>query len=195
MRVKGIKEDFIMIMIISFLGFIVEEIWMLFRYSTLDNRNMFFPFLLGYGLFVVLLYHIVGIPKKIFNKYKFDKTKSFIVYMIICFFLVSIGEILLGFFVEKTGHFYYWNYSSIPLHFTKYTSVPTSLGFALIITLFMNYAYVPLLKKIKKNDKKIPIFVIVFIMCLLVLDFNFSFKKMYNNRGRNTVWSIHLRKR
>ena len=83
--------------------------------------------------------------------------------MIICFFLVSIGEILLGFFVEKTGHFYYWNYSSIPLHFTKYTSVPTSLGFALIITLFMNYAYVPLLKKIKKNDKKIPIFVIVFI--------------------------------
>ena len=59
----------------------------------------------------------------------------------------------------------------------------------------MNYAYVPLLKKIKKNDKKIPIFVIVFIMCLLVLDFNFSFKKMYNNKGRNTVWSIQLRKR
>lgn len=194
MRVKGIKEDSIMIMIISFLGFIVEELWMLFRYSIIDNRNMLFPFLLGYGLFVVVLYHIIGIPKKILNKYKFDKTKSFIVYMIICFFLVSFGEILLGIFVEKTGHFYYWDYSSIPLHFTKYTSVPTSLGFALIITLFMNYAYVPLLKRIKKNDKKISAFVIGVIMLLLVIDFNVSFKNMYSNNGKNDLWSINFKK-
>lgn len=194
MRVKGIKEDSIMIMIISFLGFIVEELWMLFRYSIIDNRNMLFPFLLGYGLFVVALYHIIGIPKKILNKYKFDKTKSFIVYMIICFFLVSFGEILLGIFVEKTGHFYYWDYSSIPLHFTKYTSVPTSLGFALIITLFMNYAYVPLLKRIKKNDKKISAFVIGVIMLLLVIDFNVSFKNMYSNNGKNDLWSINFKK-
>ena len=194
MRVKGIKEDSIMIMIISFLGFIVEELWMLFRYSIIDNRNMLFPFLLGYGLFVVVLYHVIGIPKKILNKYKFDKTKSFIVYMIICFFLVSFGEILLGIFVEKTGHFYYWDYSSIPLHFTKYTSVPTSLGFALIITLFMNYAYVPLLKRIKKNDKKISAFVIGVIMLLLVIDFNVSFKNMYSNNGKNDLWSINFKK-
>lgn len=194
MKVKNIKEDSIMVMIISFLGFIVEELWMIFRYSTIDNRNMFFPFLLGYGLFVVTLYYVVGLPKKIFNKYKFDKPTNILVYIMICFILVSIGEILLGFFVEKTGHFYYWNYSSIPLHFTRYTSVPTSLGFALIITLFMNYAYTPLLKTIKKNDKKISVFLIILIMGILIMDFNVSFKNMYSNHGKNNVWSIKLKK-
>ena len=184
-----------MVIIISFLGFILEEIWIMFRYSTLDNRNMFFPFLLGYGLFIVVLYYVVGVPKKIFNKYKFDKPVNFLVYMLICFVLVSVGEIALGLFVEKTGHFYYWNYSSIPLHFTKYTSVPTSLGFALIITLFMNYAYTPLLKKIRKNDKKISIIFILVIIGILVLDFNFSFKRMYENHGKNDLWKINLRKR
>ena len=193
MKVKNIKEDSIMVMIISFLGFIVEELWMIFRYSTIDNRNMFFPFLLGYGLFVVSLYYVVGLPKKIFNKYKFDKPTNILVYIMICFILVSIGEILLGFFVEKTGHFYYWNYSSIPLHFTRYTSVPTSLGFALIITLFMNYAYTPLLKTIRKNDKKISVFLIILIMGILIMDFNVSFKNMYNNNGKNDVWSIKLK--
>ena len=193
MKVKNIKEDSIMVMIISFLGFIVEELWMIFRYSTIDNRNMFFPFLLGYGLFVVTLYYVVGLPKKIFNKYKFDKPTNILVYIMICFILVSIGEILLGFFVEKTGHFYYWNYSSIPLHFTRYTSVPTSLGFALIITLFMNYAYTPLLKTIRKNDKKISVFLIILIMGILIMDFNVSFKNMYNNNGKNDVWSIKLK--
>ena len=194
MKIKNIKEDSIMVMIISFLGFIVEELWMIFRYSTIDNRNMFFPFLLGYGLFVVTLYYVVGLPKKIFNKYKFDKPTNILVYIMICFILVSIGEILLGLFVEKTGHFYYWNYSSIPLHFTRYTSVPTSLGFALIITLFMNYAYTPLLKTIRKNDKKISVFVIILILGILIMDFNVSFKNMYSNNGKNDVWSIKLKK-
>lgn len=64
MKQITIKEDIIMVIIIAFIGFCFEDLWMLFRYSVIDNRNMYLPFLLGYGLFVVLIYYLIGTPKK-----------------------------------------------------------------------------------------------------------------------------------
>lgn len=193
MNKANIKEDIIMVIIISFFGFIFEDLWMLVRYSVIDNRNMFLPFLFGYGFFVVLIYYIIGTPKKIFNKYEFDSHMNYVIYIALCFLLVSIGEILLGSIVESFADFKYWDYSHIPLHLTKYTSVPTSLGFSLVITLFMNYAYIPLLNTVKKLEKKIPIAVAVIVLVILVLDLNVSFKAMHENNGNNTVWSVKLK--
>ena len=194
MKIISLKEDIIMVIIISIIGFCFEDIWMLFRYSLIDNRNMYLPFLLGYGLFVVAIYYLVGTPKKLFNRYELNPPFNYVIYMILCFILVSIGEIALGIFVEKTGNFYYWDYSTIPLHFTRYTSVPTSIGFALAITLFMNYVYEPLQNKIKNNSNKISIFVVVLIFIILITDLSISFKNMYQNNGNNTIWTINFKK-
>ena len=189
-----LKEDIILVIIISFIGFCFENLWMLFRYSIIDNRNMFLPFLLGYGLFVVAIYYIIGVPDKLFNKYKLNSPIKYIIYMFLCFLFVSIGEILLGTFVEWKGNFYYWNYTSIPLHFTKYTSVPTSLGFASVITLFMSLVFNTLQKKVRKKIKKIPLFIIMIIFILLLFDLNISFKRMITNKGHNRIWSINIKK-
>lgn len=194
MKQITIKEDIIMVIIIAFIGFCFEDLWMLFRYSVIDNRNMYLPFLLGYGLFVVLIYYLIGTPKKIFNKYESNRLINYIIYIILCSVIVSVGEILLGFFVEWTANFYYWNYSSITLHFTKYTSIPTSIGFALVITIFMNYAYIPLQNTIRNNSEKISLIFVLFIFILLIIDLNISFKNMYINKGKNIIWSINLKK-
>ena len=183
-----------MVIIISFIGFNIENMWMLYRHLIIDNRNMFLPFLLGYGLFIVVLYYLIGTPKDLANRHEIDVKSSYLMYLVICFTLVSIGEILLGTFVEKTGHFYYWNYSSIPLHMTRYTSIPTSIGFAIIITLFMNYIYEPLNNHVKKISKKLPISLVVLAFIVLLLDMNISFKNMYMNKGNNTIWCINLKK-
>lgn len=188
------KENIIMVIIISFIGFCFEDLWMLFRYSLIDNRNMYLPFLLGYGLFVVAIYYMIGVPKKLFNKYELNIPINYVIYMFLSFMLVSIGEILLGTYVEWTGNFYYWDYSSIPMHFTRYTSVPTSIGFALVITLFMNYVYIPLENKIKKISKKIPTFIVLFVFIVLIIDLDISFKNMYSNNGNNTIWTINIKK-
>jgi len=188
-----IKEDIIMIIVISFFGFVFEDLWMILRYSVVDNRNMFLPFLFGYGFFVVLIYYIIGTPKNIFNKYEFDSPINYAIYIALCFLLVSVGEILLGSVVEILADFKYWDYSHIPLHFTKYTSVPTSLGFSLVITLFMNYVYNPLLNTIKKIEKKIPMTIAIIVFVILMLDLNVSFKNMHENNGNNTVWSVKLK--
>ena len=193
MRIDDLKTDIIMTTIISFIGFCVEDIWMIFRHGVLDNRNMYLPFLLGYGLFIIVLYYIIGTPKKLFNKYEINKVLGFVIYMLICIIIVSLGELLLGIFIEKTGGYSYWDYSSIPLHITKYTSVPTSIGFSLIITLFMNYIFEPLRNKIKNNVKQIPMIILIFVAIILISDFYFSFKTMYTSNGRNLIWQINFK--
>ena len=190
---KKIKDILIMIIIISFIGFCFEDLWMVFRYSLLDNRNMFLPFLFGYGLFIIVLYYVFGTPKKIFNKYEFCKPINYIIYIIICFIGVSIGELSLGIIIEKIFNFNYWDYSSIPLHFTRYTSVPTSLGFSLIITFFMNYLYIPLQNKIKNISKRIPTFLVIIVFLALIIDMSISYYNMVNNGGRNVTWMINLK--
>ena len=194
MKNVKIKEDIIMVIIISFIGFCIENFYMLFKNSVIDNRNMYLPFLLGYGLFAVAIYYMIGTPKKVFNKYELRIPKNYLMYIFICFILVSVGEIVLGIFVEKTGNFYYWDYTNIPMHFTRYTSVPTSIGFSLAITLFMGYIYIPLVNKIKKSAKYIPTFLVVCVFIVLVIDLNISFKNMYLNNGKNSVWSISIKK-
>ena len=193
MKLTRLKTDIIMLTIVSFIGFCFEDIWMFFRHGILDNRNMYLPFLLGYGIFIIALYYILGTPSKLFNKYELKRPKSTIIYFLICVVLVSIGELLLGLFVEKTGGYSYWDYSTIPLHITKYTSIPTSLGFATIITIFMDFIFVPLRNKIEKITNKIPFIIVLLILITLIVDFIISFKTMYTNNGKNTLWLFNFR--
>lgn len=97
-----IKEDIIMVIVISFFGYCFENLWMLVRYSIVNNRNMFLPFLFSYGIFIVALYYLIGTPKKIFNKFELKAPLNYLAYMGLSFALVSIGEILLGTFAEKS---------------------------------------------------------------------------------------------
>ena len=52
----------IMVAIISFLGFVVENVWLAITKGYMNNRNMNAPFLLGYGLVVLFLYFVLGTP-------------------------------------------------------------------------------------------------------------------------------------
>lgn len=187
-----LKTDIMMITIMSFLGYCIEDTWMLLRYSYIDNRNMYLPFLLGYGLLMDGLYYIVGTPDNIFggssHPLKYEYPLNCIVYFLICMAVVSVGEIILGTFVEKTGGFEYWNYSTIPLHITKYTSVPTSAGFALIMTVFMRYMYVPLRERVHGAVAGIPTPYIIMLAAVLFIDFFSSFRNMYLHNGSNSVW-------
>ena len=61
----SIASLIIMVAVISFLGFMLENTWLVLTKGFFDNRNMTFPFLLGYGLLVVGMYMIVGTPEKL----------------------------------------------------------------------------------------------------------------------------------
>lgn len=169
-----------MIVVVSFMGWVVENAWLLLRKGFMDNRNMNLPFLLGYGIACVGIFIILGKPKK------------FWIYFLECFFLISAGEIIMGSLMEKICGFEWWNYNSIPLHITKYTSIPTSCAFALAVTLFMKYCFTPLLTVFNKHSSKFITGLASVLVIVLVADLSFSFVQMYKIHGLYEKWQIPL---
>ena len=186
-----LPEYCMMMILVSFLGFLVEDIWIGATEGYIDNRNMLLPFLSGYGLAVIGFYIVLGTPGKLRAAEKLDihinRKWSFVIYFIAAFFLISLCEILLGTFVERRFGFVYWNYSNLPLHLTKYTSVPTSLGFSLILTLFMEYSFTPIMSRIVDMPswlKTLSVIAAVILLADLVISFGF----IYKNRAANFIW-------
>jgi len=178
--------------IISFIGFTIENTWMLLKHGYIDNRNMTFPFLLGYGMLVVGMFILFGVPGDIrllgMRFLEGETQMQYVVYFLISFTVVSLGETALGFFVEKVFGFEYWNYTDIPLHITKYTSVPTSTGFALLITSFMGSCFEPLLRFTQRVPPPLLNILAVTLGTAMVADFIASFTKMYRTRSLNQKW-------
>lgn len=186
----------LMAVIVSFLGFLVENIWLILTKGFCDNRNMKLPFLLGYGLFIIGLYIFLGTPDSFIINSVFVNNQDIghIVYFIIVFLIVSIGEVLLGTFTEKYFKFYYWNYEKIPMHITRYTSIPTSLGFTIIIMFFMQECFTPIYNFIYNSEKLSTSSISIILITILTIDFFTSFYKMHKTNKQNIRWRYYVNK-
>lgn len=197
MKTAEIFSLCMIVAVVSFLGFVVENVWLALTKGFIDNRNMCLPFLLGYGLAIVAIYLLIGTPehlavfgKPIAVENQFLRT---LVYFLLVMFCVSVGEIALGTFVEKTCHIVWWDYTRLPMHFTRYTSVPTSMGFAAMITIFMQRFFEPLRNHFigmefdKLQDTAIA------CMVVLVADFLYNAVRVYKNKKMQPLWRIDLK--
>ncbi len=158
--------------IVSFLGFVVENVW----------------------IAILLIYLILGTPNKlrIFRKVLSVQNKilMLVIYFVGVMICVSLGEVLLGTVVEKVCHFQWWDYSKIPFHFTQYTSLPTSFMFSSMITAFMNHFFEPLCQLFLSWDKHVLMVVSVTVSGLLLGDFFYNGYKMYKTKGMIVRWKI-----
>ncbi|MBO4396367.1 MAG: putative ABC transporter permease [Eubacterium sp.] len=181
-ELKTIRYDWmLMIILCSLLGFVVENLWNYFTNGYADNRDMFLPFLIGYGIAILLVYLFFGTPTK----------RTLPLYFLKVFIFSSVAEIALGYTVEAICGFRYWDYTPLPLHFTPYTSLFTSLGFALIISLFMNVHFKAFMSLFKNwvTHKSVRIISSVIII-LMGVDWLASFIRMSLLDGDNEIWII-----
>lgn len=183
------------ITIISFLGFAVENIWLAVTKGFIDNRNMCLPFLIGYGLAIVAIYLLFGTPaeliffgKKLPVKSAFIRTLIYFLAVMVC---VSVGEILLGTLVEKTCHLYWWDYTRLPLHITRYTSIPTSIAFSLLITTFMRLFFQPLMDWFIQMDLDTLRVTSMTFMTLMTVDFLFNAVRIFKEKKLTPIWKIN----
>lgn len=184
----------IMVAFVSFIGFVVENLWLAFTKGYINNRNMNLPFLLGYGLAIIAIYLLFGTPNEMvfFTKYEFKAIPilKYFIYFLLVMICVSVGEIIIGTATEKLCNIEYWNYSDIPFHVTKYTSVPTSVGFATGITIFMNTVFIPFMDKINAMNPKLIKICAIVLTLLLVIDFVISYGKMIHTKKFYLKWKI-----
>jgi len=193
---KDMYAYIMIIAVVSFLGFAVENIWLSFIKGFMDNRNMFFPFLLGYGLAVIGIFAVLGTPMepRILG-YTFNLTGSFsklFVYFFLVMVSVSLGEIILGYSVELVCGMQWWDYTDLPLHFTRYTSVPTSAAFSLIITLFMRFCFMPLYKFFMSWDDSSLKVVALTIGIIMTADLLYNFTAMLIRGTTKRRWVIRI---
>lgn len=188
----------LMAALISFLGFVVENLWLALTKGYINNRNMNTPFLLGYGMLVLAIYFLLGTPQKMSlpesMRKRQKKNRNDLLYFLCAMLFVCVGEIILGIVVEYLCGIEYWNYSAIPLHITKYTSIPTSIAFASMITLFMGHVFEPMIRLISRMDYRIIRIVSVVLMVIMLSDFFVSFGMMIKKRNFYLKWKIILRK-
>lgn len=184
----------LIITIVSFLGFVVENVWLALTKGFMDNRNMYLPFLLGYGLAMVAIYLMFGTPlaprffkKKIVIQNAFLRALVYFLMVCLC---VSLGEFVLGTLVENTCGVIWWDYTRLPLHITRYTSVPTSIGFGMLITIFMRYFFVPLYEFFVEMDYGDLCVTAYGFMTLMVVDFIHSAICTYKERSLAQIWRI-----
>lgn len=182
----------IMMAFVSFLGFLTENCWLAITKGYMDNRNMNLPFLFGYGLAIEFLYIFIGTPNELrmtelFGIY-LNKRSSYIFYFFVSTILVSVGEVLLGTFVECHFGFEYWNYTWLPLHITKYTSVPTSAGFGMGITLLMGCGFDEIMIRICNMPEMVVKIVGTVLSAVIIVDFIVCFTIMYRNQSLNIKW-------
>ncbi|MBQ9745322.1 MAG: putative ABC transporter permease [Clostridia bacterium] len=189
---KNVFSFFMLIALISFLGFVVENLWTAATKGFMDNKNMTLPFLLGYGLAVAMMYLLFGLPREMrigALRLNFESEgASIICYFAMIMLCICIGEIILGFAVEKICGIEWWNYTALPLHITKYTSIPTSAGFTLIIVHFMDNVFMPLFRFFSSWNTAALGTVAVTLMLLMAADFIRSGWLMYKNRALLVTW-------
>lgn len=180
--------------IVSFIGFVVENVWLAATKGFMDNRGMVLPFLLGYGMAVTVLFILFGTPSNMHIPgdpvLLESKLTTPLVYFLIAMIFVSLAEILLGTFVERTCGFYWWDYTRLPLHMTRYTSIPTSLGFAAIIVLFMDKAFLSLYSFFLTWEYATLRDVATTFMILLIGDFLYNAYLMMKNKAVKVRWII-----
>lgn len=187
----------LVLVVVSFLGFCVENIFISLSVGFMDNRNMVLPFLWGYGLSILALWLIFGTPNapRFFSKRLIFSSarRAAAFYFVASFICVCIGEVILGHIIEYTCDIIWWDYTRIPLHITRYTSVPTSFAFASMITVFMKYFFMPLMEIFSKMNPQVLRVLAICGFLALSVDMINSLIYMVNNHDVLKIWRIYIK--
>ncbi|MBQ9714247.1 MAG: hypothetical protein IJV83_02880 [Clostridia bacterium] len=165
-KLSSFRKDFpylcVMSVLVSFGGWIGENISRYFGSRTMDSRFHLLPFLSPYGLLVLLLYAALRDPDRIafFGRPVFKKInrKTKLLSNLLCLLVITaagfFGELLVGTFWEKAFGVVLWDYTNHSYCFTRYTCLMTTILYGVGGYLFFRLLFFPLFRQIKKLPRK-----------------------------------------
>lgn len=192
---------YVLAIIASFIGWLVENISRLIGMGTLDSRFHVLPFISPYGLAVFAMYIVLGdtdsitiFGKKVFKK---NTTKTKILSNLISFLLISafvfFGELGFGNLMEACFGVQLWNYSSQPLHVTQYAGLFTTLGFGAGAWFIMKFCFYPALRFLqRKMNYKAAVVLVLTLGIAIVLDTCAMVLQVIITGQAPVYWSVKL---
>ncbi|HHU71771.1 MAG TPA: putative ABC transporter permease [Clostridiales bacterium] len=150
--------------IYSFIGWIMETIYVSFRHKKFVNRGFLHgPFcpIYGFGAILVLLgaRYIDNITDKV--------PLSYIILIIYSIFITSAIEFVTGYLLEKIFHQKWWDYSNHPMNIKGYICPQISLYWGALAFVFIQFIH----PRINKLILTIPDQFQIIVSVLLILYF------------------------
>lgn len=155
-------------LLFAILGFCGENVLHLILHGSFTSNPFHGPWMPIYGFGVVIM---IFLTRLIFNNLKVKKWLKIVLLFLSTTILLTGLEFLGGHLCEFFFHKSFWDYTNMRFHFGKYISLEMSFvwGTASLIFLY-------LLKSLTdKFIEKIPKFVTIFLLFLVVLDATVSF--------------------
>jgi len=148
----------VLAVIVSFAGWVGENIATLIGSRKIDSRFHLLPFISPYGLIVILLYaafrdvdRATFFGKPLFKK---DTVGTRIWSNLYCLVVITaavfVGELIVGNLWEKAFGVILWDYTNHPYCVTRYTCLSTTLLYGAGGYLFFRLIFAPLFRLIKK---------------------------------------------
>ena len=166
---------FVLFIIFSFLGYLLEVIFCVVKEKRLDNRGFLYgPICPIYGIGALLMILI----SHLFNVYNIEITPVKI--FIISFFGSMVLEYLTSVILEKIFHSTWWDYSDTPLNINGRVCIFYSFFFG-IAGLVIAYVLIPYVYEILKNVSPIQYEILSLIfMFLFAADITITVNSIIN---------------
>ena len=182
----------------GFCGFMAENIGRTIDQGIFDGRYMFLPFILGYGIGVLIAYLALGRPStfRIFSvrvlKEDTKKNKAIrcLLYYLTAFIIITMSEWGFGTLVEAVTGQKLWNYSNMWGHFGRYASLPTSFGFSLGVFVIMEFIMPSLMKLFGKISNKVTLGIAFTLFCLTFADTLYMLIRLFVMHDSTQHWRI-----
>ena len=152
----------------AILGFIYENILQLILTGELTSNPFYGPWMPIYGFGVIIM---IFLTRLIFNNLKIKRWQKIIILFISVTVILTIIELVGGYLTEFIFHKSFWDYTDMKYNFGKYISLEVSLVWGTACLIFL-YVVKPLTDKF---IKKIPKFISIILLILIIIDFIFSF--------------------
>lgn len=188
--------------IIAFAGWVMENIGCIIAKGAIDCRFHFLPFIPEYALIPFAFDLLLGTADDLapFGKHIFKKksTKNKVLSNILCLAVICLaiylGEEGVGNFMEMTNGAVLWDYTEMPMHFSKYTCVLSVFGLGIVSYLVFKFIFPPVTKFFMKKAES-PTFrkVVLTLDVLMIIDASIMIVTTMITGQGPLYWEIHVR--
>lgn len=201
-QIFGVRAStlFLICYLAAFLGWWVENIFRLVSAGVFDSRHQLLPFLGAYGFGIFVMFFVFGTPsemrllkKRILpSRTKKNHVLRGVIYCALLFSLILFGEMGMGLLFEKAFGVKAWNYTSIPLHITQYTSIPTTAAFTAGIFLLMQFVFPRVVKLIDRIPDRTAFLLALVLGVLIAADWLIMIVSGLVNGSFPEYWSFKI---
>ncbi len=142
-----LTKDWLFFLWLSALGWIWEMLFSLFAYHRFSDRGFLaLPICPIYGATIFIVFYLFGTPHR--GRYVLKRIKTpfwrYAAYLFFACLLPTLAELFVGALFHRVWGVRLWDYSRRALNVMGYVSLPISLCWAVALTLFMRWFFLPM---------------------------------------------------